>query len=300
MKITAVVISNDHAYHTSRVVDALLSNDWDDLEIVIWDSASSQSTIDYLLEWYALDSRISLVLAAAEFGYSIPLRSVWNWSDADFVAYVDVNVRVPADFLRRVVTMLQCSESIGILAGLEFSSTLEIDQKKCDRTRSGDVELLVPDVVSMAACVLRRDLFVTYGWRGRADCRQPDVADSQLWIDFQNRLENAGYVSGYTAPVIVVDRMDPYMRNEPENLDVLNVSALQTNCECELPGFCLRHGLFKGDESFQNCRRYQRYFDLQEDLARSRHRMDNSHILRLECESDIVAMRDLLREERGC
>ena len=130
-KCLVLLITYNRIEYTKHCLEALLDVDYPDLEIVIWDNASTDGTQDYLQQQTRGIENLKLHFSNTNDGVVRPMNEVWSSNPgAEILAKMDNDTRVPTDWLKRLVPFHLASEKLGVLSGFHFREEGEISPKK--------------------------------------------------------------------------------------------------------------------------------------------------------------------------
>ncbi len=76
--MTVLMITHQRLDYTKKTLRALLESDYPAFEIVVWDNALSDGTQQWLVENFASDPRVSILLSNRNLGVAHPMNVVWG------------------------------------------------------------------------------------------------------------------------------------------------------------------------------------------------------------------------------
>jgi GT2 family glycosyltransferase len=195
--VTVVIVSWNTAGHLQACLDAYDRQDHDDLEVVVFDTASTDGTRD-LLEAARRASRrhpMRVVLSPDNRGFAGAINAALTWIDTPVVAFSNVDVIPEPDLVSRGVAALLADEGRGSVApkllrtarapdgGDVIDSTGHVlDTARLVRNRGegevddGQHDLPGPVFGASGALVLhRREMLEDVAWRASGDVLTEDL-----------------------------------------------------------------------------------------------------------------------------
>ena len=112
-RVTVVVPARNEAAHIRACLDSLVTQDWDDLEILVVDGASEDATAAIVAEYAAVDDRIT-VLHNQERVIPISLNMALRHATGRWLVRVDAHATVPRSYVRTAVGLLSSGEYGGV------------------------------------------------------------------------------------------------------------------------------------------------------------------------------------------
>jgi teichuronic acid biosynthesis glycosyltransferase TuaG len=139
--------SYNHERFISEAIESVLGQDFDDLELIIVDDASTDASRDIVRRYEAEDSKIRLVLHDSNLGIPRTLNDGNDRARGKFMGYIDSDDVWMKDKLSKQLTVLRSNENLIIWAegelidesgkplGTSFSELVSSGAKK----KSGDI-----------------------------------------------------------------------------------------------------------------------------------------------------------------
>jgi 2-polyprenyl-3-methyl-5-hydroxy-6-metoxy-1,4-benzoquinol methylase len=208
-KCLLLMVTYNRLEYTRLALDSVLELDYPNLEVVIWDNASTDGTVGYLQERLAGVERVRLVASEENRGVVHPMNAVWGSdAQAQLLAKIDNDTLVPPDLLRRLANGHLQSHRFGALSGFHFREhgAAQADES---RIKSFDgVRVLPQPYVGGCAVMLRRQTFETLGPIPCSGQAQIGPFMDSGWTLYQQQLTSHGLINGYPWPLINVDHRE--------------------------------------------------------------------------------------------
>jgi O-antigen biosynthesis protein len=208
-KCLLLMVTYNRLEYTRQALEAVLKLDYPNVQLVVWDNASTDGTLDYLRQRLSGIEHARLIASPTNRGVVWPMNEVWR-SDpsAALLAKIDNDTLVPPDLLTRLAECHARHDRFGVLSGFHFRQEGEALAEDFRVKSFGDVRILPQPYVGGCAVMVRRR---TLDELGPIDC-QPRAASAPFmdsgWTAYQQRMTAAGYINGYPWPPIHVEHME--------------------------------------------------------------------------------------------
>lgn len=208
-KCLVLLITYNRIEYTRYCLEALLDVDYPELDMVIWDNASTDGTQQYLENETRGIANLTLHFSKTNEGVVRPMNEVWSsHRNAEILAKLDNDTRVPPDWLQRLVACHLASEKWGVLSGFHFREEGERIAKETDIVTVGDRQVLEQMFVGGCAITIRRKLYEEFSPIPETQQLKKGPFLDSGWTQFQQNLTDAGYRNGYPWPAVHVDHME--------------------------------------------------------------------------------------------
>ena len=204
-----LMVTYNRLDYTRLALESVLALDYPNLQIAVFDNASTDGTVAYLEQRIAGERRARLIASPVNRGVVYPMNAVWE-SDhgAELLAKVDNDTWVPPDLLHRLAECHQRSQRFGVLSGFHFRAEGEALADDSRVSELDGVRVLSQPYVGGCAVMVRREVLDRLGpIPCRNEGQQGPLMDSG-WTFYQQRMNDDGLVNGYPWPPIHVDHME--------------------------------------------------------------------------------------------
>ena len=204
-EVTVLMVTFDRLEYTRLAVPALLASEEISAEFVVWDNASTDGTREWLIEQFADDPRVSLILSSRNVGCVHPMNVVWGSARTPLVVKVDNDTLVPPELLSRLAAMHRTSRRWGVLSGCHFRPE---DVSEIDDTAPGGPAVFQQPHVGGCAVMMRQAVFSQFGPIPCLHAGGKNPFLESTWTEYQEQLHRSGLVNGYPLPLTFVDHME--------------------------------------------------------------------------------------------
>ncbi|HVX12039.1 MAG TPA: glycosyltransferase [Pirellulales bacterium] len=209
-KCLLLMVTYNRLEYTRLALEAVLTLDYPDLQVVVWDNASTDGTVEYLRDRLDGAANVTIIASPSNRGVVFPMNEVWSSdSGAELLAKIDNDTLVPPELLKRLAECHVRSKQFGVLSGFHFREEGEALAEE-HRIKSFDSMRVLPQpYVGGCAVMMRREVFSKLGAIGcRTDAPQNGPFMDSGWTMYQQLMTNAGLINGYPWPPIHVDHME--------------------------------------------------------------------------------------------
>ena len=160
MKVSIIVPIYNGERYIHRCLDSIIHQTYRDIEIVLVNDGSSDSSIDIITQYAERDSRI-VVVSQANQGVSVARNVGLEKSSGQYVMFVDADDYVELDMVVEMVDQIEAEHTIVFCDNTEIWST-HIDDRKlfCEQTSRGlTKDLVLTEIASGRAGLVCGKLF---------------------------------------------------------------------------------------------------------------------------------------------
>lgn len=217
-KCLLLMITYNRLEYTKLTIEAVLQLDYPALEVVVWDNASTDGTVEFLKRRMNGLSNVRLVLSETNRGVVHPMNAIWfGEHGAEVLAKVDNDTLVPPELLRRLAECHVRSIHFGALSGFHFRKEGEAIADEKNVVNLNGVRVFRQRFVGGCAIMIRREVLdqigtIPCGSQGSCARDQGSGSDRPFmdggWTWYQQRLDELGYINGYPWPLVHVDHME--------------------------------------------------------------------------------------------
>lgn len=122
--VSIVMPNRNHAHYLPHALDALRNQTWPHWELIVVDDQSSDTSIDVLTRYAALDSRIQFISLDRHGGIAVAVNTGLEKTRGQFLYFAASDDFVETTFLERCVTEMKRHPE----AGLSFSDPTEFQE----------------------------------------------------------------------------------------------------------------------------------------------------------------------------
>ncbi|MEX2118242.1 MAG: glycosyltransferase [Pirellulales bacterium] len=200
--------------YTKLALEAVLALEYPGrLNVVVWDNASTDGTVDYLEQRLRALGHIRLIASAENRGVVYPMNAAWfaespDGRRPDLLAKIDNDTLVPPELLKRLAECHIRSARLGVLSGFHFRREGEALADEGRIQTLDGVRLLLQPYVGGCAVMVRRQVLDRLGKIPCAAEAHPRPFMDSGWTIYQQRIGELGLVNGYPYPLIHVDHME--------------------------------------------------------------------------------------------
>ena len=117
MKVSIIIVNYNGKQFLQDCLDSVLSQSYDDFEVVLVDNASSDGSVKFVQQAYN-DKRIKIVEADENSGFSGGNNLGYKKSSGDLIILLNNDTTVDKDWLKYLVEAIEPGENIGIVQSL--------------------------------------------------------------------------------------------------------------------------------------------------------------------------------------
>jgi 2-polyprenyl-3-methyl-5-hydroxy-6-metoxy-1,4-benzoquinol methylase/GT2 family glycosyltransferase len=219
-KCLLLMVAYNRLEYTRLALEAVLKLDYPNLNVIVWDNASTDGTVEYLRERLGAERhrgrslqnapQLTFIPSPMNRGVVFPMNEVWSSDpEAELLAKIDNDTLVPPELLKRLAESHLRSNQFGVLSGFHFRQEGEALAEE-HRIKTFDGVRVLPQPYSGGCAVMiRREVFERIGRIGcRSDGPNGRPFMDSGWTAYQQRLTQEGFVNGYPWPPIHVDHME--------------------------------------------------------------------------------------------
>jgi glycosyltransferase involved in cell wall biosynthesis len=181
-RVSAIIGAYNNATTLQRAIDSLLAQSVDDLELIVIDDGSSDTSPEIARAAAAHDPRVRAVALGENVGISRSLNHALDLANGAFVAIQDADDYSEPTRLERQLATLESDPAIAVV-GCRMREVDERGRELAPRTRfaSGDVGpvLLHFNPIPNSSAAMRRDLVLA---AGGYDTRYRYAMEHDLWL----------------------------------------------------------------------------------------------------------------------
>lgn len=201
--VSIIILTYNGVSLLKTFLPSVLETEYSNLEFIIVDDGSTDSTLEVLKEFSLSCKNIKVVSHGRNMGIAYARNTGFRTSKGEFIAFLDNDMLVDKDWLRGLVGAIGADENVGVAMSLTFDFILR-DRLQCAGQRifalNGltvsvgygqhihELDLIGEDVFAcLNAALVRRTVFEKIGGI--------DTAMTYLWedIDFEWRVWASGY-----------------------------------------------------------------------------------------------------------
>ena len=186
--------------YVAKSIESILDQSFEDFELIICDDASTDSTVQILEKYAALDSRIRLIVNEKNHKLAYSLNKCIEMSDSEFVARMDDDDFSHRNRIEIQVKFLEQNPSYALVGTscTLFDNNGKWGKKLYNGPRSRR-DIFKRDTFIHPSVLMRRECIKRVGGYS-TNIKYERVEDYELWV----RLYAAGYI-GYNLPDILLD-----------------------------------------------------------------------------------------------
>lgn len=201
--VEIIYVTHDRLYYTKKTLPVMIENAGHPFKLTIVDNNSQDGTVEYLKQYENHPYIKAIIYNKENRGLSSVTNDFWKNADCDYVGKVDNDTLLPKDWLKNLLEIQEKNSHLkmGVIGGIAFRPEdvpLTFVKEKLIINSS------VVRMMHIGGCcyIVRKSVIDTKGFLGDTDKK------IHGWTRYQCELTTAGYINGYTWPLMYVDHMD--------------------------------------------------------------------------------------------
>jgi GT2 family glycosyltransferase len=112
-KVAIVILNWNGLKHLSQFLPSVMQSDWDDLDIIVGDNASSDASVSFLKDSFPA---IKIIQNDQNYGFTGGYNRVLKQVEADYYILLNSDIEVTPNWISPIIEMMEADTSIGAAA----------------------------------------------------------------------------------------------------------------------------------------------------------------------------------------
>ncbi|HDR1453421.1 TPA: glycosyltransferase family 2 protein, partial [Pasteurella multocida] len=237
--VSVLICAYNVEKYIEECINAVINQTYKNLEIIVVNDGSSDSTLSKLHSLSEKDSRIKIINNSKNLGFISSLNIGIEYVSGDYVARTDADDITKPDWIEKILGCLEKEKHIIAMGsyiqvlseqgnGSNLSNYYEDGQIWKNPTEHKDIfeQMLFRNPIHNNSMVVRSSVFNQYGLR--FDSSYKHTEDYKFWLD----VSRLGYLANYPEPLVYYrfhSNQTSSLHNEYQNLMAKKIRRIAIN-----------------------------------------------------------------------
>ncbi|HHE3607272.1 TPA: glycosyltransferase family 2 protein [Pasteurella multocida] len=237
--VSVLICAYNFEKYIEECINAVINQTYKNLEIIVVNDGSSDSTLSKLHSLSEKDSRIKIINNSKNLGFISSLNIGIEYVSGDYVARTDADDITKPDWIEKILGCLEKEKHIIAMGsyiqvlseqgnGSNLSNYYEDGQIWKNPTEHKDIfeQMLFRNPIHNNSMVVRSSVFNQYGLR--FDSSYKHTEDYKFWLD----VSRLGYLANYPEPLVYYrfhSNQTSSLHNEYQNLMAKKIRRIAIN-----------------------------------------------------------------------